>query len=1234
MSLSHPPSAQHRLSAPPGTAFRERYEVQGLIASGGMGAVYRVRDTVTGETVALKRINSEALDDERAVESFEREYQVLAGLSHPRIISVFDYGVDARGPYYTMELVDGMDMAEAAPLSYRDCCRYLRDVATSLALLHARRLVHRDLSATNVRRTGTGHCKLLDFGTLAPFGYAGQIAGTPPFIAPEAVRSGSIDHRADLFALGALAYWMLTKRHAFPATRLEDLRPLWRISPPPPSELASGVPPELDALVLSLLRLDPLARPTSAAEVIAMLDVIGDLPPEVPEDAERLAQSFLANPRFVGRKEEMSELESCLGRALSGQGAAIRVEAISGMGRTRLLEELGLRAQVAGAVVLRVDASTHSQPLGVARALVARMLERSPALARAAWHEHRDALAVLGPDMEARLGGRSPNGADRTATGQRRVGGSLAAWFEEISRKKPIVIEVDDVECADEASFGLLATLASRAGGAPILLVVTERIRGDVNVPVGLRALRSQCASIALSGLSAAETLELTRSIFGDAPNAARYTEWIHERTAGSALHFLETARHLAAKRVLRYVAGGWVLPAERPISDPPHALEDALAARLGTLGEEARRLAECLALQRARRPTLELCRLLVDEADRGTALSLLDELERQNVLHADGDGYRFGSLALSEAVLRAMSPERTALNHRRLGKALLSLSTDDPGVAIEAGWHLMKGGEEQAGADCIAEVTFDGPAVIRLIGNLSRLGGPVEAALHVYKRNGASLYRRLPLLAALAYAAYYEDRVWGERYGDEALDALEEACGLRIARRVGRFLGPALGLVVGVAIAFVRYHLAPRKDHACSFGYLFTRLFGVVTTLAAISSISFDSARVARVGQVLEPFAFLPERMAPVGIRGYCVALGDLCREEPAIVAASVDALIERFEQPEYYRSLSNSARRLFVAGLHFCRGILATFEEDGAALQRSAMALDRSGMKLYAMLASQLRFLHHENRGEVAAAARHREQVELHAAHVGSAWQAELWEGLPLLAAYSGMSDLTGMMRLVDQLTNLSATVPSAVRYSALARLALRVTRADRSTAALPAHETDLAGSSPRSFLGWSLAQALIARGHNQAGEFEAAKTVCERALARVTDGDRKFVALFLALQIEMAHTEAALGDVGAALTRIDGLIDRSNNTENGLAKGLLHEARALICFGAGRKEGYVEGLANAERWLRPTGAPALIAKCERLAARGDSRLRSSGNPLETVLANHVTTVSASSFPESVPH
>jgi serine/threonine protein kinase len=118
-----------------------------------------------------------------------------------------------------MELLEGHDMRRAAPLLFRKACLYLRDIATSLALLHGRRLLHRDLSPSNVRLTIDGHCKLLDFGALVPFGVASNIVGTPPLIAPEAVHGGALDQRTDLYALGALAYWLLTT-----ATRIRHVR--------------------------------------------------------------------------------------------------------------------------------------------------------------------------------------------------------------------------------------------------------------------------------------------------------------------------------------------------------------------------------------------------------------------------------------------------------------------------------------------------------------------------------------------------------------------------------------------------------------------------------------------------------------------------------------------------------------------------------------------------------------------------------------------------------------------------------------------------------------------------------------------------------------------------------------------------------------------------------------------------------------------------------------------------
>src|SRR5690349_4344221 len=190
-----------------------RYRVEKTLGKGGMGSVLQVFDESLASQLALKRPTRVATPKEVAL--FEREYHALSGMRHPHIVEVYDYGTDAGGPFYTMELLVGGDLSHAAPLPWPEVCRILRDVASALALVHARRLLHRDLSARNVWRCPDGRIKLIDFGALAAFGTARDVAGTAPFIAPEALHGQVLDQRTDLYSLGALGYWLLSGRHAF-----------------------------------------------------------------------------------------------------------------------------------------------------------------------------------------------------------------------------------------------------------------------------------------------------------------------------------------------------------------------------------------------------------------------------------------------------------------------------------------------------------------------------------------------------------------------------------------------------------------------------------------------------------------------------------------------------------------------------------------------------------------------------------------------------------------------------------------------------------------------------------------------------------------------------------------------------------------------------------------------------------------------------------------------------------
>jgi hypothetical protein len=1211
-----------------------RYFVEEQLACGGMGVVYRVRDGSSGEAVALKRLAPGLSDRKDLVEAFEREYQVLAGLDHPRIIRVFEYGVEGAGPYYTMELLAGRDMREAAPLPCRAACGYLRDVATSLALLHTRRLLHRDLSPGNVRMTEDGHCKLLDFGALAAFGQSDLVVGTPSVVPPEALAGAPLDQRSDLYSLGALAYWMLTGRHAHPARTFDELPELWKQPPPAPSVLATDVSEGLDELVLSLLNADPSGRPGSAAEVISRLNLLANLETDGAEEEARLAESFLVRPRFVGRAAPLAQIQAGIQALVNGQGGAVRIEGAEGTGRSRLLEEVELRAQVAGAAVVRVDASMVRDWNGTARALVLDVLSTLPRLSREHAAAHRTALANLGREVDEKIAasdsvppgssgrqGLRVIGVAASASEASRGGGGLDAWFTTISRNKPLVLEVDNVEDADDVSLGLLVVLARAAAQSSLLLVVTETTRHGQRDAPGLVTLRSLCERVVLTEMSAVETRELCRSIFGDAPNLERFAGWLHGHTAGSPSYGIETLRRLVADRALRHIDGMWVLPADRPDAKLPGDLRKVLLARVASLGDAARRVAGCLCLVREQ-PTTALIRLLVDDPDDRQVLQVIDELARSGVLYADRGGFRFASAALREALLSELDPsERTAM-HRRVGASLAQLA--EPGdlpLRIEAGWHLIKGGDDLRGAEMIAEVTHDNAATQRLIVNLHHVGSAVEASLQVYRRHRRSVYERAPLLAALGPAAYAEDHTWADRYGDEALDACEDLAGVRTAGMLRRFVGRWPALLFGIALAWIRFHLTPRRERGYRFREVLVQLFGTVTTLAATAAIVLDAARAERIARIIEVFSALPARLAPTGIYTFALGMREIGRERQPQAYRTFETLLRRFGDRRYYRELPDDMRLLCFMGAHFIRGVFATMRADGRAALESADALESSGIRLFAMMACHVRFLYHAYRGELAKGAVHREQVDVHAAHLGSAWQVETWEPAALIPVASRLRDVVALTRIVDRLDRLRGIVPSLDLYWQLGRLALERARGAHRIAEQGA--VLIESLEPRSFIGWAHAIAVLARSANEQGDHAQARRLCEHGLAHVTDEDREFVALFLDLDIEMAGALAGLGEVDAALARIDGLLARFEGCDHPLAMGSLHEARARITWKAGRVAEYVLSLSKVERWFRATATSALVAKIERLAELQTVRNRDVAPHGIEVAAPDVTTI-----------
>jgi serine/threonine-protein kinase len=275
------------------------YEIVAPLGVGGMGEVYRARDTRLDRVVAIKVLpdRRSANPDLRA--RFEREARAISSLAHPNICAVFDVGQFEGGDFLVMEHLEGESLADrvlrgALPLD--QVFRVGREIASALDRAHRQGIVHRDLKPGNVMLTKTG-AKLLDFGvaklalpdppsvatrqggesTVTPLTGQGMILGTPQYMAPEQLEGQPIDARADIFGLGALLYEMATGRRAFDgASQASIIAAVLGKDPPPVSTLQPMTPPAFDRLVRTCLAKDPEERWQSAHDVAAQLAWIAE----------------------------------------------------------------------------------------------------------------------------------------------------------------------------------------------------------------------------------------------------------------------------------------------------------------------------------------------------------------------------------------------------------------------------------------------------------------------------------------------------------------------------------------------------------------------------------------------------------------------------------------------------------------------------------------------------------------------------------------------------------------------------------------------------------------------------------------------------------------------------------------------------------------------------------------------------------------------------------------------
>ncbi len=665
-----------------------RYTVRSFLGEGAKKRVYLAHDTKLDRDVAFALIKTEGLHA-TGRERTLREAQSMARLgAHPNIITVHDIGEDpspdsgqASAPYFVMELMPGgaVDTAlgEArGALPLERALAIACDVCRALEFAHGQGVIHRDLKPGNIWLAEAGAAKIGDFGLAVSLDRSrltqhGLMIGTVAYMPPEQALGGEVTPQADLYALGAMLYEMVTGRPPFlgddPTAVISQ-----HINTPPvaPSWHTEHCPPELEELILHLLAKDPGERPQSAAEVLQVLERVDPARKSASHAEGANPLERLARGVFVGRQKELERLRKAFDEAFAGRGGIVMLVGEPGIGKTRAAHEVETYARVRGA-----------------QALWGRAHESSGAPAYWPWVEVGEAyraargLADIAPDMLEKgplLGGifpwqRQQPGyvepdplADPEAA-QFRLFDAFLTFVRAMSGQVPLLILLDDLHWADKPSLLLLQHVARELSRMRVLVVCTYRdtdLSRTHPLSEALARLNREAGfdRIVLRGLSRDEVAAYIRAAASVEPKR-ELVDRVFEETEGNPFFLSE---------VVNLMAQEGKLTAES-ISDIaiPDGVREALGRRLDRISEEANELLQTAAVV-GREFTYEMLSLTGARGDEELLRLVEEALEARVIEETDRPGrYRFTHALMQETLLQELSTTRRVRLHGTVGEAL-----------------------------------------------------------------------------------------------------------------------------------------------------------------------------------------------------------------------------------------------------------------------------------------------------------------------------------------------------------------------------------------------------------------------------------------------------------------------------------------------------------------------------------------------------------------------------------
>ena len=670
----------------------QRYELHEIIGRGGMGSVYRATDRLTREFVAFKQVYvppqqselADSNDTERTANKHEialaREFKVLASLRHPNIISVLDYGFDDEHvPFFTMQFLEEAEPIDRAVKTGEDVIYVLLQILLALSYLHRRGVVHRDLKPANIMMDADYHVKVLDFGLVLdyhnqPEPTKERMAGTTSYMAPELFQQEPWSTTSDLYAVGVIAYRLILGNTPFKADSPEHL--MHKIVYDDPD--LDRIPHDVYGFISTLLKKDPKKRYQTADEAIRALCEATATP--LPAETDALRESFLQAMTFVGREQEIDRLQAAMYAGIRGMGSIWLLGGESGVGKSRLVDELRILALVKGVLVLRGQATSRSnKSYEVWRDIMRQLVVSVDLLDLEA-----SVLKEIVPNIGGLLGRDVPDAPHLADTSHQH---RLILTMQEVIKRyhDPMVILLEDLQWAHE-SLMLLKYLSSYIHTLPVFIVGTFRNDERPTLPQELPELEY----MTLDRLSNPAIAELAKSMLGDAGANREVVELLQRETEGNAFFLVETVRALAEESGRLNEIGKFELP-DKVITGGVQSIIQRRLNRVPEWGQELLRLSAVI----GRRIDLELLHYDCDGClgDRSIE-NWIFACANAAVLDSSGNHWRFAHDKLREELLNNLSDDERMSFHRRAALAIETVYLEDVHYVTSLAYHWRRAGD------------------------------------------------------------------------------------------------------------------------------------------------------------------------------------------------------------------------------------------------------------------------------------------------------------------------------------------------------------------------------------------------------------------------------------------------------------------------------------------------------------------------------------------------------------